>query len=239
MLCVLDQNSPIQIIENDVVSGETVLGVTTPADTPKKVFIHDIMNYRTVEGLLREIYSTIFITEQRVAISEDVVRAVNPNSLAASPYRVIDCDTIARPNKEADARVALVTKGKADHRHVVLAHHSDTVVTAFQLDLVAGRGLIVARVNIQHLGRLVVMEAGGELRNDVDRIHLIDVIFFGGVHATIAKLVAIHLDDTQYDGGKGGLVDARRAARGEDAPVDGVGTDDHHDARRISRMVAG
>src|SRR5437016_12955764 len=125
MFCVLDQNPPIQIIEHDVVSAHTVLGATAPAHARKEVFIHDIMNYRAVQGLLGEIYAAVFITKQRVAIREDIVSAVNPNSLAASPYRVVDCDTIARPNKEADPGVALVTKSEADHRHVVLAHHSN------------------------------------------------------------------------------------------------------------------
>ena len=159
--------------------------------------------------------------------------------MAASPYGVIDCYTVAGPNEEADSGVALVTKGEADHRHVVLAHHSNAVVAALQLDLVAGRGLIVARVEVQDLGGLVVMEAGAYLRDDVDRIHLIDMILLGGVHAAIAKLVAIHLDDAQHYGGEGSLVNSWRAARYEDVAVDGLGADDHDDARRISCMLAG
>src|SRR5436309_15245359 len=43
VFCVLDQNPPIQIIEDDVVSGETLHGSTARANACKEVFIHDVM----------------------------------------------------------------------------------------------------------------------------------------------------------------------------------------------------
>ena len=63
VFCVLDQNPPIQIIEDDVVSGETLRGSTAPAHAGKEVFIHDVMHYGAIRGLLRKIYSAIFITK--------------------------------------------------------------------------------------------------------------------------------------------------------------------------------
>ena len=64
------------------------------------------------------------------------------------------------------------------------------------------------------------------------------MIFLCRVDAAIAELVAIHLDDAQDDGWKGGGIGTRCLARHEDGRVDRVRADDHHDARGVSSVLA-
>src|SRR5438128_2401805 len=148
MFRLLDQNTPVQIIEDDVVRGETVPGATAPTDACKQIVIGGVMNCGTVQGLLGKIYTTVFIPKYGVAISEDIVGAVNSDSLTAPPCGVIDRNPIARSNEKADACVTLMTEDKPGDRHIMLAYHSDAVVAALQFEFVAGRGSIVARVNV-------------------------------------------------------------------------------------------
>ena len=235
---VLDGDAVLVVLEHRVVDRRAVVRLAAPADA-LDVLVHRVAEDEAIRRLQREVDAAVLVPEQGIPVGGDLGGPVHPDALPAPVGRVVDGDSIARALVEPDAGVDEMTEGEAHHRDVMLLVHADAVSARHVLHRVCARRFAIARVQIEHLGVRIVVEAGGPLLDQVDLGYALrQGELFPVLHPPVPELVSVHLHQAEDGLRERGLVHARGLGRGG-AQINRLGAGDHHEARGIAGALPG